>query len=112
MTASSGQSSAPSPCTIEEESRLARRRLVVPELTESYAEDLAEISKLRTVPTDARKRILLAHNEILMLRQMLETAKERLSDAVDYIERLERTTRPRGRHALVWGEASEKPHAV
>lgn len=83
---------------------MARRPLYVPELAASYAEDLAEISKLRSLPTDARKRILLAHNEIVMLRQMLDTTKGQLSDAVDFIEQLERSTRPRGRHAVVWGE--------
>lgn len=91
---------------------MGRRPLCVPELAASYAEDLAEISKLRSLPTDARKRILLAHNEIVMLRKMLDTTKEQLSDAVDFIETLERKTRPRGRHARVWGELREKPHAI
>lgn len=115
MTASFGPYSEQSPCTGEEESDEsgeAKRRMVVPELKESYAQELADMSKLRGMPTDARRKLLLAHNEILMLRQMLDTARNRLADAYTYIERMERKTRPRGRHARVWGEPSEKPYAI
>lgn len=104
MIQSFGQSSDKSPCTTEAASNVAKRRLVVPELAESYAESLAEISTRRGLPEDVRRKAMLAHNEILMLRQMLDTMKGYFSDAVEHIETLERQTRPRGRHAVVWGE--------
>lgn len=109
MIQSFGQSLDKSPCTTEEESSVARRPLVVPELAESYAECLAEIANRRGLPADVRRKAMLAHNEILMLRQMLDTIKGHFSDAVEHIETLESKTRPRGRHALVWGE---RPNAV
>lgn len=107
MIQSSGPSLDKSPCTTEAVSSVAKRRLVVPELAESYAECLAEISNRRGLPEDVRRKAMLAHNEIKMLRQMLDTMKGHFSDAVEHIETLERQTRPRGRHARVWGERAD-----
>jgi len=90
MTRFSGRSSAKSRCTTEGESKSSGPwTFIVPDLGGSYAEDLREISQLRSLPNDAQRKLMLAANEIVMLRKLLDTTRTMYSDAILHIEELE-----------------------
>jgi hypothetical protein len=94
MTRFSGRSSGRSQCTTEGESK-GPWTFIIPDLGGSYVDDLRDISQHRSLPVDAKRKLTLAANEIVLLRQVLDTTRTMYSEAVLHIEELEMSDRRR-----------------
>lgn len=77
---------------------------VVEELATTHAEELFELATKGKLPESARHTCVMAANEIVMLRKLLDTSRKMYSDAVMFIEDLESRHRGRGRYPAPWGK--------